>query len=696
MSSSVAAATPKTKNTYRPEIDGLRALAVLAVIFNHMNKDFIPTGYLGVDIFFVISGYVITASLLAKPSVNFRSFLLEFYARRIRRLIPALAVFVLVTAILTCLFNPLPGVSLQTGLAALFGTSNLWLIKSSTDYFAVSTELNTFTHTWSLGVEEQFYLIFPILVWLTGVARGQTGGVRWLTWVMSTLGLASLIAFVVLSRTNPVTSYFSMPTRFWQMGAGCLVCLSRVNPTIQTRFYDRIPPLLPLLATVGLLFIGLKVKSAVAIVLAVALLLGSLRPHTAAYRLLTAPGMQSIGLMSYSIYLWHWTVLGISRWTVGIHRWTIPWQLALILALGAVSYHWIENPIRYANWARSRRNSFLLGAGILGFSSLIIGSLNGFAGHRLFLGDIKREQLEANVPLDSAAGGSSEPNCMWWMGEGPQPIQVFNDCVVKGLGPVKQHIYLLGDSHTGNFQAWVDTISQRPGLSLIHAYAGGQSVPVIPSPKEPGNIKFKDGEQQTKFINLVLEKLQPNDVVVVSSYLLQQFRTDALRSAPSSHPGKSRWQAWQDELEALIQKVQAKGAYFVFVQPPPDFRLLNGWQNVTNENCTLQWFRPSLNEACLYRRPRQEILNEIAPIAEGLEKLARRHNHFFVYNPFSQLCPPDLTTCSNYLNGRRTYIDYSHLTRAGSGFLVQDFDAFLTKHQILLQPQAAQPLKAPQ
>jgi len=207
----------------------------------------------------------------------------------------------------------------------------------------------------------------------------------------------------------------------------------------------------------------------------------------------------------------------------------------------------------------------------------------------------------------------------------------------------------------------------------------------------------KDGEQQTKFINLVLQQLKPKDVLIVSSYLLQQFRTDALRSAPSSHPGRSRWQAWQDELESLIEKVEAKGAFFVFVQPPPDFRLLNGWQNVTNENCTLQWFRPSLNGACLYSRPRQEILDEIEPIASGLKELERRHQHFYVYNPFSQLCPANLETCSNYLGGHRTYIDYSHLTRAGSGVLVQDFDAFLQRHQIIPSPQLQpQPVKAPQ
>jgi len=389
--------------------------------------------------------------------------------------------------------------------------------------------------------------------------------------------------------------------------------------------------------------------------------------------------------MSYSIYLWHWTVLAISRWTVGINRWTIPWQLALILILGALSYYYVENPIRFASWASSRRQSFRLGAGTLGLSSLIMGSLIGFAGNRFFLGDLKREQYEANVPLESASG-ASKTNCMWWMGSGPETSQALKDCVVRGPGPIKQQVYLLGDSHTGNYQAWVDTIRSRPGISLTHAYAGGQSVPVVPNPAQPGNIKTKDAEQQTKFINLVLQQLKPKDVLIVSSYLLQQFRTEDLRSSPSSHPGSSRWQAWLDDLEALIQKVEAKGASFVFVQPPPDFRLLNGWQNVTNENCTLQWFRSSLDESCMYKRPRQEILNEIEPIAKALKTLENRYKNFHVYNPFSKLCPPNQEICSNYLDGRRTYIDYSHLTRAGSSILVNYFDAFLNRNQIIPSP----------
>ncbi|MFM9088559.1 MAG: acyltransferase family protein, partial [Cyanobium sp.] len=150
---------------YRPEIDGLRALAVIAVILNHIQPSLLPSGYLGVDIFFVISGYVITGSLINKEAASIGDQLSSFYVRRIKRLFPALITCIVITAILICLFNPEPAESLQTGMAALLGGSNLYLFERATDYFASSTQLNVFTHTWSLGVEEQFYFFYPIFLW---------------------------------------------------------------------------------------------------------------------------------------------------------------------------------------------------------------------------------------------------------------------------------------------------------------------------------------------------------------------------------------------------------------------------------------------------------------------------------------------------------------------------------------------------
>ena len=118
------------QSRYRPEIDGLRAFAVVAVIINHFNKEILPNGYLGVDIFFVISGFVITSSLYQRPSKNFRDFISGFYERRIKRLVPALSVFVLITSIVICLFNPSAGDSLKTGITSLFGFSNIFLFQN--------------------------------------------------------------------------------------------------------------------------------------------------------------------------------------------------------------------------------------------------------------------------------------------------------------------------------------------------------------------------------------------------------------------------------------------------------------------------------------------------------------------------------------------------------------------------------------
>ena len=186
------------KNRYRPEIDGLRAFAVIAVIINHFNKEILPNGYLGVDIFFVISGFVITSSLYQRPSINFKDFISGFYERRIKRLVPALSVFVLIMSIAICLFIPIPTLSLRTGLTSLFGLSNIYLLKQSTDYFAQSTELNVFTHTWSLGVEEQFYFLFPFLIWFSGFGRQTKNGARNLFLIVGALTIASLIGFIYL------------------------------------------------------------------------------------------------------------------------------------------------------------------------------------------------------------------------------------------------------------------------------------------------------------------------------------------------------------------------------------------------------------------------------------------------------------------------------------------------------------------
>ena len=434
-------APPNTADRhYRPEIDGLRAIAVLAVIANHFSKELLPSGYLGVDVFFVISGYVITASLARRPSNGLRQLLLGFYARRIRRLVPALLVCVLLTSLAICLVNPNPGLSLLTGATALFGVSNLYLHQLAIDYFGLTAEFNVFTQTWSLGVEEQFYLLYPLLVWATGFGRAGLARARPLALAVGGLSFASLLAFLWLSGRDPSGAYFLMPPRLWELGAGCLIALVLERAHSRSAALLRRLPALPLLLLLLPLLaapLSAWVPATLAAVVLSVLLLACLQPHTPAWRLLCLPPLRWLGLISYSLYLWHWSVLSLSRWTIGIHGWTIPLQLLAMLLLAAGSYYLVETPLRQASWSASRIGTVLRGLGLAGAGSGLL-LLLGATNERLFLGSARPDVAAAEQPKDCNV--SLRPT-----------VALFADPACLPRRGARPRLWLVGDSHAAQF-----------------------------------------------------------------------------------------------------------------------------------------------------------------------------------------------------------------------------------------------------
>ena len=505
---------PSTKSRYRPEIDGLRAFAVITVIINHFNKDILPGGYLGVDIFFVISGFVIASSLYQRPSKNFKDFISGFYERRIKRLVPALSIFVLIMSIAVCLFNPRPDTSLKTGLTSLFGLSNLYLFKNSTNYFASSTELNVFTHTWSLGVEEQFYILFPFLIWFSGFGRYTKNGARNLFLTIGALAVASLISFLYFYPINQSAAYFLMPTRFWEMAAGCLLFITLQKRASIEKFLGKAPSLLVLALIIGVMFlpISFAAVSTVTVVALSAILIASLKKQTVTFKFFSHPKFVYIGLISYSLYLWHWGILSISRWTIGIHWWSIPFQVALMWSIAMASYRYIETPLRQGNWFGKRLRTIMVGSGLIIVSSLGIYFIR---------------KISTNLYLKSSSPRTEQT---WWSDKDGNYIEkcqvkknfteeLMRECLGRSQNLNKNNIgYLIGDSHARNYL--IAARKALPNLAIKYMTMG-HGCTFLPSSmiSDKLNEKVSCNQYSESVASLIAKESKPGDVIFIGQAL---------------------------------------------------------------------------------------------------------------------------------------------------------------------------------
>lgn len=627
----VEAAAP---SSYRPEIDGLRGLAVLAVVINHLNHSWLEGGFLGVDIFFVISGYVITASINGRLHQSLGAFLGEFYRRRVQRLAPALITCVALTGLLTCLFVTDPNSSLITGATALFGVSNIYLLQESTNYFGLDASLNTFTQTWSLGIEEQFYLVFPAVAWwLMGRGNNKTrSGIRpTFLAVLTGLIVLSLYSFVKASLTDPTAAYFLTKTRLWELLAGAVVFELRRNRTSQgcDRRCNQIA-IVPL----ALLIIPMSLSSDKAMftipvtVIATACLLWALeQPSWVRTGLLLSPFRQ-LGLISYSLYLWHWSVLCLARWTVGTKGWWLPLLVLLMLGLSIASHRWIETPLRHRAWAPRPRGTFLKGGAIsTGLAGLMVWLALGGGGQRLHAGEsaLTKSQALQEQAVDGTA--INRTRCHISKTTSLTTEEFINQAIQCSAAstPTKLDVssqkptfFIAGDSHASALLPLEHELHQE-GFGVAHMSMDGCIFP----PLTHGNSNPKCNLFQEQWSTWILNHGQQGDIIVISGYWLSHLgekigstRNNILgANGRIIQKGPEKTSAFLEEVNQFATLAQTKGMHVVVVGAGP--RLLD------RDHCLPEWFRPKDSiQQCIKDFEKQKAyakrMNQA--IAEGLNK----------------------------------------------------------------------------
>lgn len=642
---------------YRAEIEGLRAVAVMAVILNHVDARLLPSGFLGVDVFFVISGFVITSAIQSIQSASFGDFLATFFERRIKRLLPALVLCVAVTGILITYFDPHPKIALTTGVFSLFGFSNIYLFGISNDYFARASEANPYTQTWSLGVEEQYYLVFPIVVWLTGFSRLSAGLGR-LQFLMTVLTSLSLVAYLFTHSENPSAAFYLMPTRFWELGAGCLLCLFLMN---RGRHYLHGVSRVLQLSAPALLIATLAAPkdavpwSSVLVVVLTLLTIGTASPGTIVHSLLSSAVPRYVGRISYSLYLWHWSVLCISRWYLGNHLSLVPILLVGMLLLSSLSYSYVEQPLRFALWSKNKGWSISLGLCGSVVVSLFLVMVYGQSGaiHR-----VQKNELEAAAPFFPVyeTGRPHNPTCVVdKSGQRPLAHDAFDVCTVAPAVSKGQSIWALGDSHAGHLQGLLHQVHRNLGLGVHLIETPGISFPFDGDAFEPRIAIFSE----------IMRRAERDDIILVSRLF---FDIDGAVDTP-----RVTLDNWVGALRDLAGELEKKGLKLVVIGPPPIFHY--------NDTSSCGYSVLGLNP-CVVERSSASNLSD--RVLERLENgLGGQHNAY-VFNAFNVLCPSSKNVCSPIDGQRLLFRDNTHLNVFGATALTVPFVEFLQEKRLLV------------
>ena len=564
------------KTGFRPDIQGMRALAVLGVVLYHAGIPWIPGGYVGVDVFFVISGYLITGLLFREMQNTGRIALWSFYARRIRRLLPASAVVLVVTLAAAKLLLPsllLVDVSRDAMATSVF-LSNMLFAYTGTDYLA-GTAPSLFQHYWSLALEEQFYVVWPlIMVVAAGAALGRR---KRIGVVLFTICAVSLAACIILTQIDQPWAFFGLHTRAWELGAGALLALSsstvrRLHPWLHRALaWSGLALILGSMAifTDGLIFPG---WAAVFPVLgAVAVIAGGCG-GTQPLAFLSSKTTQYFGNISYSLYLWHWPLLTIPAlmWGGDTPWWMNAAGVAASIGLAHLTVKFVERKFQHAAiFSQPVRRSYALGAGLT-----IVAMLASFGLGRLPSLDAGRPAVaptNSELQIPAVAGfvpsnlspsisdsGKSLPvvyedGCHAGFGATSSP-----DCTYGGEGE-SETVVLFGDSHAAQWFSPLRQIAEELNIKLI-SLTKSSCPSVSLTVRRSSSSKYPECDIWRANAIDRINTLKPS-VVIISNY------SSSYRALGKAGPAGFA-AAWKSGLAATLDRLPEETAVVVLGDTP--------------------------------------------------------------------------------------------------------------------------------
>ena len=640
--------------TYRPEIDGLRAIAVLPVMLFHAGFTAFSGGFVGVDIFFVLSGYLITSIIVGEAEQGKFS-LLRFYERRARRILPAL--LLIVTATLPFAYFWMTRAQWHDYAESLVGvatfSSNIlfWL---QTDYFATASELKPLLHTWSLAVEEQFYIVFPLLVMLI-----MRIGRKAMLPVFIIIALASLGWSEYAAHAYPSANFFLLPSRAWELLAGscCALWLRHANMAIDADLRRHAMPGKParhilmvpefvqhIAAIAGIVMIIIAIVQfdpetpfpslyALLPVCGTMALILFLRPDFWLTRLLSVRPLVAIGLISYGAYLWHQPVLAFYRLTNFAHD---PVMLSLMLVislmLAAFSYWLVEQPVRYALLKKRSASLFLALSAIC----LLVMAAIGFAAR---FTPMALPHEEANGTAIYSGEGYDWRESFAASDNSKAPIILYGDSVARQ--------YIGGLRSNGGALEFIGAPS-CVALPLAFSGQGGDI-----SAQCLGNIDRLYAQTQKT----------PDALIVMAQdwhVRLQTAKGDAI--GDGGIPGDpAAIEALLFNLELIAEKLP-KGARLILVGQIPSTQ--DGGNMLRGGPARCAQFDDII---CPRNMPRALVTAGI--INKRLADFAALHAHIGFVDPMDSLCDGD--KCTFWRDGQPLYYDNSHITALAARPIVE-------------------------